>query len=378
MGKTPKFNFYFVRHGYACSNFKSNKTIFPLNPHNSVLSDIGIVRSFNIGENTQELLPSKYIVLSSPLKRSIMTAYFQFTIHNNFPIHIVPFINELPNIAHLFGKFSKLNAHNEYDMKDPFYTNGEFYNLRIGLTQNNEESKNLIEQNMFKPDAQKFFNYVFGSIENNPQIFDNAFDSKNNEYNIVVVTHGRFISENILSRKVKYGIANNNIFKYTIEGVSKPINFHNLTPQFIKEHFVLQHFQKSNFYKTCEKLYHDIFNSKTSYETSPNEKYIENFRKAILTNKSFNGSTRGIYYLQHNLLKILNDELHSTINKNNELNKTRAKFLLSLFSFMNPYAPFLKINARYFGNKILTKKHTHTFEKNSRKKLLTRSINDVV
>jgi broad specificity phosphatase PhoE len=99
-----KVVFYFTRHGHSYSNFmmESSDDIILwklLNigkiANNSMLTDIGIGRSINVGIQLSHLLPKKYVLMSSPLKRALLTAHFQYNIHrkNNYPIYIVPHIN---------------------------------------------------------------------------------------------------------------------------------------------------------------------------------------------------------------------------------------------------------------------------------------------
>lgn len=109
---------YLTRHGHSCANLLSESTqtnldnsfefMGSLNPklltigfraQNSALTDIGILRSLNIGFHlyTNNLIPNNFLLFSSGLRRAIETAYYQYGIFYKKKVNLMPGINETSN-----------------------------------------------------------------------------------------------------------------------------------------------------------------------------------------------------------------------------------------------------------------------------------------
>lgn len=226
-----KVVFYFTRHGHSYSNYliESSNGIIPWNllmigkmANNSMLTDLGIGRSINVGKQIKSMLPEKYVLMCSPLKRAILTAHFQYNIYcnNNRPIYIVPYINEISNIgAYKIIKKTGIdtNSHNEYDLNDIWYKTNPYQIPFIYGFGDKYKFKEEINNNLFNPDPESFFNYFVNNF------YEYMYEAKdeNNNYNFVIVSHDIYmkklfeylnINENVLEK-----IENNSVFMIEME-----------------------------------------------------------------------------------------------------------------------------------------------------------------
>jgi broad specificity phosphatase PhoE len=222
-----KVIFYFTRHGHSYSNFITDSTehTIPWNlltigkeAKNSVLTDLGIGRSINVGKQLLDILPYKYALLSSPLKRALITSHFQYNIYrkNNSKIHVIPYINEIS----CFGFYDIIksigidtNGHNEYDLDDEWYKKNPYsINFEFGI--NGKKNHKKIKESMHCPDPEKFFDYF---LVNFMDYADEAMDVNNNIYNFVVVSHGNYLKTFFeylnIKDNVPEKIENNSVFK---------------------------------------------------------------------------------------------------------------------------------------------------------------------
>ena len=74
-----KITFYLTKNGHTCSDFLYGSEATP----NTILSDLGVGRSINIGTQITPRIPNNYVIISSPLKSAIMTAHYQYRIYLN-------------------------------------------------------------------------------------------------------------------------------------------------------------------------------------------------------------------------------------------------------------------------------------------------------
>jgi broad specificity phosphatase PhoE len=293
-----KVTFYFTRHGHAHSNFitDSSDSIIPWNlltigknAKNSLLSDLGIGRTINVGKQLLDILPQNYALLSSPLKRALLTAHFQYNIYRknyNNSIHVIPYINEIYN----WGSYEIIknmgidtNSHNEYDLDDVWYKKNP-YNINFDL--GNERSIKILKESMFYPEPEKFFCYF---LKNFKDYAKEAMDINGKDYNFVIVSHGNYLKSFFEYLDIKEGIPekieNNSVFKlemnfdkrYFFEKVERTrlINcvdkFDDLT-KFNKKIYDIEKFENKDIFSSCH-----FDNGKSINKYIKNIKHIQEY-----------------------------------------------------------------------------------------------------
>lgn len=218
--------FYFTRHGHAYSNFmiESSDSLIPWKSltvgkvaNNSMLTDLGIGRSINVGNQMINILPEKYVLMSSPLRRALLTAQYQYNIYrkNNQNIHIIPYINEISNLG-CYQIIKKIgidtNSHNEYDLNDIWYKTNP-YNIPFVYDFGRNNLEKEIMENMFSPNPEKFFSYLL----NNFYEYKDESKDKNNNHNFVIVSHGEYLNKLFeyldLKQSISEKIENNSVFR---------------------------------------------------------------------------------------------------------------------------------------------------------------------
>lgn len=229
---------FFTRHGYACSNLLSDSTgaaqkSVSINTRapNAPLTDIGITRSLNIGyllkNNHPGLLPTRYVLMSSPISRALQTAFYQYSIHNlthDMPqqIHIFPNINEHKNWADMAVKAVERVSSSIGMSKDdsPVLSTSAYLADLLPYIEISEESvysalfRTMVPntyhpglyRHVFNLDADYISPHIDCELEPNPELFikgllinlhkysDNARDFDNTDtYNFVLTSHGGYI-----------------------------------------------------------------------------------------------------------------------------------------------------------------------------------------
>lgn len=94
----PRVTFYFVRHGFSCSNMASIVPTMRDSQKDPSLTQHGIQESKRLGDEyrKQGIVPHKVdFVFASCLSRAIATAYFMFCEKNKQSIFVVPGLREL-------------------------------------------------------------------------------------------------------------------------------------------------------------------------------------------------------------------------------------------------------------------------------------------
>jgi hypothetical protein len=256
-------NLYFTRHGYACSNLLSNSTgaaeksvsINTRTP-NSPLTDIGIFRSFNVGKLLLEhnCIPQNFAIISSPVSRAIMTAYYQYLIHTerDLPmktINIFPHINEIENYADTAKRLSSY----VYSEIDPYESSTSGYKDDLNKFLRRDPTKPSIYDYMLNnynidnrkiridPDYIDLLNecqsfpdpelFLKGLLINFAKYSTDAIDSdpaKPFTYNFVITSHGEYIKlfNNYLTGKnLDHHPMNNQVFLFKINIKKSLFNF---------------------------------------------------------------------------------------------------------------------------------------------------------
>lgn len=216
---------YFTRHGHACSNFlaESSDTGMPfgklikigIDARNSVLSDLGIIRSVNVGNQLKKIIPNDYVIMSSPLRRAIITSHLQYNIfrEKKKQIHIIPNINEISNIGmYVKNYFVDTNSQNEYDLNDYWYYNNP-YNIPLFFGNSKTNHKSKMQKDMYNPKPRKFFEFLLTNFD------DYSQESKDihGNHNFMITSHGIYMHElfkylDIDENKFPHKIENNSVF----------------------------------------------------------------------------------------------------------------------------------------------------------------------
>jgi hypothetical protein len=305
-----KITFFLTRNGHACSDFLYGleaTTIGNRSP-NSILSDLGIGRSINIGKQIIGKIPSKYVIISSALRNAVMTAHYQYRVHQRDPdkkIYILPFLNEIAAPGQ--STLSLINAHNEYDLRDPFYNGENEYDIRnieFGSPNSKINSdilfqhttsqdisnykrkilKNILLKNISNPSPQNFLMYFF---DNFIDYAEEAKDEREDKYNFVIVSHEKYIMDFIkifIPDISLNSIANNSIFKIDFEinklALHSPTYdfmmtrsfIHNPTikfiTQFTKHNYFMENMASGDLFQSCCNISRDVYTNDYTFSSN--------------------------------------------------------------------------------------------------------------
>ena len=183
-------NFYFIRHGQSEHNVRNSMTTY-MSEKDPLLSELGILTGLKKGKEAKhdkKINPD--LILSSPLLRSIQTAYYMFIYDNidieNKKIHIVPYVCEIdPTLP---NKIMETNHPEAIEQQDIILEN-HFEKKRITKDKRPEiirDTKAYTPQNYNKKNSfSKFINWFFNESNFRMNIY--------NGLNVVVVTHSNLM-----------------------------------------------------------------------------------------------------------------------------------------------------------------------------------------
>ena len=227
-------NIYLTRHGMSCSNLLKavsgmmGKMESEYRMNDPQLIDYAIKQSKTAGQevigeiNKNGQKPIDFIG-ASPLFRAIQTAYYMYVAEGesegksdaniNKPIHVMPFIKEVgvtpTNQPALFDPASVIKKMQDIDKDVPD-------DLKIEYPADVNFVKNA-------PDWNKFIEYLRDNVlqiqsqqqqsqQQQSQQQQSRDQPEKNEYNIVIVSHGKFIRQHF---KLDYKLRNNETLKLT-------------------------------------------------------------------------------------------------------------------------------------------------------------------
>ena len=226
-------NLYFTRHGYACNNLlrdsstnitDSKSTFINTRIPNAPLTNIGIIRSYNIGKKLfdNNIIPNKFVLLSSPVTRAILTAYYQYHIFSKKTINIFPYVNETLNpIEKILGKSENFGSNMfSFDFENYKSKYQHIYDyLRIDnkIINIDNDYHNMILDGETNLDPNYFLRCLLANLD---KYKEEGLDEVNNEFNFIITSHGNYI-KNILKYFSKdypiLEVINNEVFKIKIE-----------------------------------------------------------------------------------------------------------------------------------------------------------------